>query len=108
MSTSNYPSPDLADVKQAQTMVRWMATGIIPSQENANRVRDVLTEFARSDLNEDKLSIKTALSVAGAMSMGVAPSQQACEGAAAEINVIIQRIENRQAMSERSYERPRG
>ena len=69
----------LAGLESAKRTVLWMDMGIVPSQANAQLAREALEGY-------DSPKARTVL---GAIDMGLAPRQELCREAVAEIDIAI-------------------
>lgn len=72
----------------ARRVVRFMGMGIMPSEQLARDARHVLHEVTASDYGD--LPSKGAIRVTGAIAMGLAPSQEQCALADAEIGQLVE------------------
>lgn len=67
--------------------------GVMPSQENAALAADALVNYSKhSDGGEGLVDARTAVRVTRSMGMGLVPSVENCDKAAAEVEQIMDSI----------------
>lgn len=87
-ATADIAADPTQGLRHAKKVVGYMAIGVMPSEENALLAQEALHAAVADGQGE----ASTALRAVGAIKAGLAPKEEMCRDAMAEITALLDRV----------------